>query len=48
MCDKKEVGEDTDKYGEFVSSYFKWMNLDELKEDVEKLEKITKKNKKKS
>ena len=42
MCDKKEIGEDSTKYGEFISSYFRWMNLEEQKENVEKLENITK------
>lgn len=37
-----EVGEDTTKYGEFISSYFAWVSLPEQKEKVEKLEEITK------
>ena len=37
-----EVGEDSSKYGEFVSSYFAWIPLPEQKEKVEKLENITK------
>lgn len=41
-----EVGEDTTKYGEFISSYFAWVSLPEQKEKVKKLEKITKPNKK--
>lgn len=37
------VGEDTTKYGEFISSYFAWVSLPEQKEKVEKLEEITEK-----
>ena len=37
-----EVGEDTTKYGEFVSSYFSWIPLPEQKEIANKLENITK------
>ena len=37
-----EVGEDTTKYGEFISSYFAWVSLPKQKEKVEKLENITK------
>lgn len=36
-----EVGEDTTKYGEFISTYFAWVPLPEQKEKVEKMEKIT-------
>jgi len=44
-----EVGEDTTKYGEFISSYFAWISLPDQKEKVEKMEKITaKQNKGKS
>lgn len=41
----KEVfmDEDETKYGEFISSYFAWMTLDEQKQIVKKLEEITKK-----
>ena len=35
-----EIGEDTTKYGEFVSSYFAWVSLPKQKEKVEKLENI--------
>ena len=38
-----EVGEDTTKYGEFISSYFAWVSLPEQKEKVEKLQNMTKK-----
>lgn len=41
-----EVGEDITKYGEFVSSYFAWISLPMQKEKAEKLEKMTKKEKK--
>lgn len=37
-----EVGEDTTKYGEFVSSYFAWIPLPKQKERAEELEKMTK------
>ena len=40
-----EVGEDTTKYGEFISSYFAWVSLPEQKSKVEKLEKVTKERK---
>ena len=36
-----EVGEDTTKYGEFMSSYFAWMNLEEQKKNAERLGEIT-------
>lgn len=39
----EEIGEDTTKYGEFITSYFAWVPLPEQKEKVEKLENITKK-----
>lgn len=38
---KYEVGEDTTKYGEFVSSYFAWISLPEQKENAERLQNIT-------
>ena len=37
-----EVGEDTTKYGEFISSYFAWVTLPEQKDKAKKLENITK------
>lgn len=37
-----KAGEDSTKYGEFVSSYFAWIPLPKQKETVNKLEKITK------
>ena len=41
-----EVGEDSTKYGEFISSYFAWVSLPNQKEKVEELENMTKKDKK--
>ena len=41
-----EIGEDSTKYGEFVSSYFAW--IPEQKENAKRLQNITKKNKDKS
>ena len=38
-----EVGEDTTKYGEFISTYFAWVPLPEQKDKVEKMEKIKQK-----
>lgn len=45
-ADFHEVGEDSTKYGEFISSYFAWVSLPNQKEKVEELENMTKKNKK--
>ena len=44
---KEEIGmleetEDITKYGEFVSSYFAWLNLDKQKKNANKLSNITK------
>ncbi len=44
--DEPEVGEDSTKYGEFVSSYFAWIPLPEQKEKAKRLENITKKENK--
>lgn len=41
-----EVGEDTTQYGEFISSYFAWISLPKQKENAERLQEITKKDKK--
>ena len=41
--EEPEVGEDSTKYGEFVSSYFAWIPLPEQKEKAKRLENITKK-----
>ena len=46
-ADFHEVGEDSTKYGEFISSYFAWVSLPNQKEKVEELENITKKKDKK-
>ena len=37
-----EVGEDATKYGEFISSYFAWVQKKKKKEKVEELQDITK------
>ena len=37
-----EVGEDSTKYGEFISSYFAWVPLPKQKETTNRLENITK------
>ena len=36
-----EVGEDSTKYGEFVSSYFAWLSLPKQKEKAEEMENMT-------
>ena len=50
--EKYEVGEDSTKYGEFISSYFAWISLPNQKERAEELQNMTKrknnKNKRKS
>lgn len=38
-----EVGEDSTKYGEFISSYFAWIPLPEQKEKAEEMSNMTKK-----
>ena len=42
----KEIGEDTTKYGEFVSTYFAWLPLQKQKERANELDNITKGQKK--
>lgn len=42
----KEESEDVTKYGEFVTSYFAWIPTEKQKDIVQRLEKITNKNKK--
>ena len=37
--------EDSTNYGEFISSYFAWLTLEKQKNEAEKLENITKKQK---
>ena len=39
---KYEVGEDSTKYGEFISSYFAWISLPNQKERAEELNDMTK------
>lgn len=45
--EEMEVGEDTTKYGEFISSYFAWITLPEQKENAKRLQDITKKEEEK-
>ena len=40
--EKYEVGEDSTKYGEFISSYFAWISLPNQKERAEELHNMTK------
>ena len=42
----EEDGEDTTRYGEFVTSYFAWVPMSKQKENVKRLENITKKREK--
>ena len=42
----EELGEDSTKYGEFISTYFAWISLPDQKEKVEELENVTKKKEK--
>ena len=37
------MGEDSTKYGEFISSYFAWLTLEKQKDIVNRLEDATKK-----
>lgn len=43
--ERKEDGEDTTKYGEFITSYFAWVPPEKQKNVVEKLENMTKSEK---
>lgn len=36
------MNDDTTKYGEFISSYFAWLTLDEQKDIAKRLERATK------
>ena len=45
MDEKKEIGEDKTKYGEFISSFFAWKTIDKQREIAKKLEDITKEEK---
>ncbi len=38
-----KIKEDATKYGEFVSSYFAWLTLEQQKENAEDLAEMTKK-----
>ena len=44
---RHEVGEDSTKYGEFISSFFAWIPLEKQKERADRLAKITEKKNKK-
>ena len=46
IIDDLDEEEDSTKYGEFVTSYFAWVPLSKQKENVKKLENITKKREK--
>lgn len=46
IIDDLDEEEDSTKYGEFVTSYFAWVPLSKQKENVKKLENITKKKEK--
>lgn len=39
---KDEEEKNVTKYGEFISSYFAWLNLDKQKKNADKLSDITK------
>lgn len=43
-----EVGDidDTNQYGEFVSSYFAWLTLEKQKDNAKRMENMTKKKNK--
>ena len=43
---EEEETEDTTRYGEFVTSYFAWVSMSKQKENVKRLENITKKREK--
>lgn len=42
MNNNKKEKKDATKYGEFISSYFAWMTLEDQKKIADKLENITK------
>ncbi len=46
IMDDLDEGEDATKYGEFVTTYFAWVPMSKQKENVKKLENITKKKEK--
>ncbi len=43
--DEIEIGEDTTKYAEFISSYFAWVPLKKQKRRADELENMTKNEK---
>ena len=45
---ENEVGEDTTKYGEFISTYFAWIPLSKQKERAREMENMTKKDRQKN
>lgn len=45
MKEEKTKKENTSKYGEFVCSEYHWLPIEKQKEQAERLNKITKKNK---
>ena len=40
--EKFEIGDDSTKYGEFISSYFEWITPEEQKRKASELQNITK------
>lgn len=46
IMDDLDEWEDATKYGEFVTTYFAWVPMSKQKENVKKLENITKKKEK--
>lgn len=44
MKREDDENQNVTKYGEFISSYFAWLNLDKQKEKANKLSDITKDN----
>lgn len=44
MKREDDENQNVTKYGEFISSYFAWLNLDKQKENADKLSNITKDN----
>ena len=45
-ANKKEIGEDATKYGEFISSFFGWITPKHQKERAEELENLGKEKRK--
>ena len=42
MKREDDENQNVTKYGEFISSYFAWLNLDKQKKNADKLSNITK------